>query len=665
MLRATFQGLIKGIGAKRERYLWERGVSSWEQLDDGSSIDAPSALHDSRSTRRRVARLQKALESRDVALFARLLAKREHYRIALEFPGDTVFLDIETTGLSRYYDDVTVVGWWYRGCYRALVQGADDSTLRATLERGVAIVTFNGTLFDLPFLRARMPRLRFPPVHVDLRYLARRVGLAGGQKAIEQAIGLRRHVDVAGLSGEQAPVLWHRYRRGDLGALRALIEYNFHDLRGMRCIFDVVVSRLTGRMGLPRSVREKLHRFSPPGLGAEDPNMSVALRELTVQPYRGPTGPRVHLRDLLPDDSGKVLRVVGIDLSGSEARPSGWCMLKGTTATTLRLHTDAELIAATLKAAPAVVSIDSPLSLPTGRTGVSDDDPGRRRFGIMRSCERILRQRGINVYPALIPSMQRLTERGMRLAAALRQRGLAVIESYPGAAQDVMGIPRKRASLAMLEDGLAEFGVSGRFLTHPVSHDELDAITSAVVGVFFWSGRFESLGDGEGEALIIPDLDKFAPQWAEHLVIGISGRIRGGITAIAHHFAATHCAYAAGYSPLNRTRTPEIAWSDSRPIICPIRRAADRAAMIERYGPAFKHVHLKNHRGGLYPRGEEPATKGFMVCVRDQLSDGDNPRSLLLALADVVVFHEGQPAGVARALHAVLPSWYREVLPCR
>jgi hypothetical protein len=83
---------------------------------------------------------------------------------------------------------------------------------------------------------------------------------------------------------------------------------------------------------------------------------------------------------------------------------------------------------------------------------------------------------------------------------------LPLIESYPGAAQDIMGIPRKRASLEYLKDGLGDFGIHSEFLMTKVSHDKLDAITSAIVGVFFWSGKFEALGNNDEDYLIIPDL---------------------------------------------------------------------------------------------------------------------------------------------------------------
>src|SRR5262249_12826008 len=156
-------------------------------------------------------------------------------------------------------------------------------------------------------------------------------------------------------------------------------------------------------------------------------------------------------------------KIIGIDLTGSESRPTGWCVLNGRHAETCRVSTDDDMVARVLAERPALVSIDSPLSIPFGRSRVEDDDPGREQFGIMRQCERELKRRGINVYPCLLPSMQGLTRRGIRLAERFRALGIPVIESYPGAAQDIMGIPRKGAGTEFLRQGLADFGVRGRF----------------------------------------------------------------------------------------------------------------------------------------------------------------------------------------------------------
>ena len=178
-------------------------------------------------------------------------------------------------------------------------------------------------------------------------------------------------------------------------------------------------------------------------------------------------------------------KVVGIDLTGAEKRPSGVATLyDGGRVMTARIKTDNEIIGYVMDVNPDLVSIDSPLSLP--------EDPTK----IYRDCELTLKRRGIGVYWCLLPSMEKLTRRGIGLAGLLRDYGHRVIESYPGAAQDILGIPRKSKGIQVLAEGLAEYGIKGDLT---VSHDELDAITSAIVGQLYLQGKYEALG-----CLIIP-----------------------------------------------------------------------------------------------------------------------------------------------------------------
>ncbi len=100
--------------------------------------------------------------------------------------------------------------------------------------------------------------------------------------------------------------------------------------------------------------------------------------------------------------------------------------------------------------------------------------------------------------------MKSLTIRGMRMAAEMRKKGLTVIESYPGAAQDLLGIPRKGASLDELKRGMGRIGITGTYLTERVTHDEVDAITSALVGLFYMADDYLALGTAEEEYLIVP-----------------------------------------------------------------------------------------------------------------------------------------------------------------
>lgn len=179
------------------------------------------------------------------------------------------------------------------------------------------------------------------------------------------------------------------------------------------------------------------------------------------------------------------MRVVGIDLTGSQERWSGLATLDGNRLIeATRLKSDLAIQEYVLDYSPDVVSIDSPLSLP--------EDPNK----IYRDCELELKRRGIGVYWCLLPSMKALTMRGISLANRLREKNIAVIESYPGAAQDILNIPRKSKGVKELASALAEYGILGNL---EVTHDELDAVTAAIVGTLYLKGDYEALG-----CLILP-----------------------------------------------------------------------------------------------------------------------------------------------------------------
>jgi predicted nuclease with RNAse H fold len=174
--------------------------------------------------------------------------------------------------------------------------------------------------------------------------------------------------------------------------------------------------------------------------------------------------------------------------------------MKGAVTFTKSLSTDDQLFAETVGAHPDLVSIDSPLSLPEGWT--DPDVPCGQP--IYRKCELALKRMGISVFWCLLPTMKCLTTRGMRLAQRLRDAGLKVIESYPGAAQDLLGIPRKGSSLEELKWGLSRAGIKGDFLRGKVTHDEVDAITSALVGLFYLADDYIALGNASEDYLIVP-----------------------------------------------------------------------------------------------------------------------------------------------------------------
>lgn len=621
MLQNTFIH-FKSINKRSENALWGKGVLTWgdylEQypqqlrlLDNiYSTPDVQSSLD--------------AFNRGDVEYFANLIHRHEYYRLALSFPEKVLFLDIETTGLSIYYDSITVVGWSMGNEYGAFINGNDPSYFFDKLKEAKLIVTFNGTLFDLKFLKKKIKNINLPTIHIDLRFFAKRVGLSGGQKLIEKQIGFERNKHLEGLQGESAPILWHQYRKGDNSALKKLIEYNHADIEGMKAIFDECVRLICRKNSIPAKIRPK-RLFSR--LKSKIKWRSACTEEnepgVYIPQYAGSTKPLITYSDLNKLVPLERICIVGIDLVSSEARESGVCLLSGNIAETSRVKSDSEMISLIIDAGANLVSIDSPLSIPSGRTTFWDDDPMREQYGITRECERTLKKRGISSYPCLIPSMQKLTQRGMTLASKLRKQGIAVIESYPGAAQDIMNIPRKQAGLRYLVEGLQEFGIEGEFLRTQVSHDELDAITSAIVGLFFWAGKFEPLGNAQEEYLIIPDLHVRHEQWLQRRVIGLSGEIGVGKTTTARFLEGLgfkdvrfsdilrHLLHERGLPILRSelqaigleinendrqrwmgTQVVDLIKSESKAVVDGLRFPEDRATLIESFGPSFVHLHI-------------------------------------------------------------------------
>lgn len=203
--------------------------------------------------------------------------------------------------------------------------------------------------------------------------------------------------------------------------------------------------------------------------------------------------------------SGAVGPVVGIDLAGVPHRTTGFCLLVGRRAETVALGPTAEILARTVAARPEVVAIDAPLSLPRGRARLGDR--GAPHFW---EADLELRRRKIPFFPLTLGPMRKLTARGIRIAERLRAQGLTVVEAYPGGAQDLLGLPRKQAGIRRLAAALRRQGLVGSFSRRGVTHDELDAVTAALVGQMLLEGTAELIGDPREGTIAMPRVDRRA-----------------------------------------------------------------------------------------------------------------------------------------------------------
>ena len=385
MIKSTFT-FIPGIGEKTEQHFWRKGILTWNDLKKVRYLSA------SNGTRAKIIRdyLQKAKDA---------LRKSSS-----SFLNQTVFLDIETTGLSLYYDVITLVGTFDGRTYRVFVKDNNLGDIVHHLRDYQILVTFNGKLFDVPFIKKQFSRAQIPPVHIDLRFVLQGLGITGPLKQTEKKLGIERQADVQRIDGRQAAVLWSRFVKGEDDAIRKLVMYNMSDTANLKNLMDYCYARkietgVLAAMKVNQTQRRLFERAEKKGLDFYPLSASYVLPKVSV--HRSNRSLRIRTaRKLLASVSrnrikrtvlkidrlvGKINRrkyravAVGIDLSGSEDRASGVCVLEGRKACLSMVGSDKEIIYKTVRARPSIISIDSPLSLMTRVNAGNTESLGNAR----------------------------------------------------------------------------------------------------------------------------------------------------------------------------------------------------------------------------------------------------------------------------------------------
>lgn len=185
--------------------------------------------------------------------------------------------------------------------------------------------------------------------------------------------------------------------------------------------------------------------------------------------------------------------IVGIDLAGSEKRPTGLSILAGKQVEVFIVYTNKRIIETVKKVRPELIAIDAPLSLPKGRKSI--DEKNNIHF---RECDLELRRLRIRFFPITLGPMRMLTKRGMKLKKKLKTLKTKVIEVYPGATYDIYGVKRKNK-----KDIITWIKKMGFFFnnTQP-TYDELDAVTCAITGALYLKGRAACIGKEDGNIII-------------------------------------------------------------------------------------------------------------------------------------------------------------------
>ena len=158
MLASSFV-LLKGIGQSSERRLWQEGILDWSAFLQSPTLPGISSARKEWYDRE-LATAQSRLQEGDAHFFGACLKSREHWRLFETFRRRTLYLDIETTGMSAREGHVTVVGLYRNGHMTSLVRGGNvDGRTDCTQNwnRQISSLRFSAADLDIPYLQAKFP----------------------------------------------------------------------------------------------------------------------------------------------------------------------------------------------------------------------------------------------------------------------------------------------------------------------------------------------------------------------------------------------------------------------------------------------------------------------------------------------------------------------------
>jgi hypothetical protein len=241
MLQNTFIH-IPQVSSNAEINIWKNNIHTWNDFLDKQSLLKIS------STKKSViaSNLDKsfdALKHKDFNFF-KTLPNNQHWRMYTVLSNRACFLDIETTGLSKYNNEITLIGIHGNDETKIFMNGKNLEQFDKELKKYDMIITFNGKCFDMPFIKQKFPAASLDHYHVDLRYVMADLGLRGGLKKIEVEEGIARDSDLNGVDGFEAVRLWHKYQRGDNSSLVTLKKYLTADVENLKILMDRAVIRM-------------------------------------------------------------------------------------------------------------------------------------------------------------------------------------------------------------------------------------------------------------------------------------------------------------------------------------------------------------------------------------------------------------------------------------
>ena len=131
---------------------------------------------------------------------------------------------------------------------------AEGDSLRTEISRKFTAAALEDLLRGAGFAIERhyaAQGFKFDMPHIDLMWPARALGLSGGLKDMEKQLGIARERELADIRGNEAIVLWGKWKNGDRAAYERLVGYCKADCRNLRAFADAVYERTWAKVHTP------------------------------------------------------------------------------------------------------------------------------------------------------------------------------------------------------------------------------------------------------------------------------------------------------------------------------------------------------------------------------------------------------------------------------
>jgi len=255
MLRNTFMHIPR-IGQITERYLWEAGILCWDDFFEKTTFRQSPERKDFMKNQLEESRLH--YQNNNPYYFAGLLPSNQLWRLFPKFRDSVAYLDIETTGLESWNNEITTIALYDGKTIFTYVNGQNLNHFKKNIMKYQVVITYNGKCFDIPFIKSCLG-ISLNQVHIDLRYILASLGFRGGLKGCERQLEINRN-ELSGIDGYFAVLLWHDYiQNNNQKALDTLLAYNIQDVVNLETLMVISYN-----LNLKKTLFHRSHQLSLP-----------------------------------------------------------------------------------------------------------------------------------------------------------------------------------------------------------------------------------------------------------------------------------------------------------------------------------------------------------------------------------------------------------------